>query len=85
MHAERAQALHYARQALAPHQIVVRGALASLDVADLWMDVDAFDQAIDRGDLQRAIALYTGDLLLEDRFEPSTEPRPEQLRVRPRR
>ena len=76
------KALHYARQALAPYHIVVRGALVSLEAADLWVDVDAFDQAVDGNDLQGAIAIYTGDLLLEDRFEPWTEPRREQLRVR---
>jgi DNA-binding SARP family transcriptional activator len=65
---------------MASTQAAARG--RQLEAADLWVDVDAFDQAVDGDDLQGAIALYTGDLLLEDRFEPWTEPRREQLRVR---
>jgi tetratricopeptide (TPR) repeat protein len=56
--------------------------MVGLEAVDLWVDVDAFDAAVDRGDLSAAITLYAGDLLLEDRFAPWTEPRREQLRVR---
>lgn len=45
------------------------------------MDVDAFDDAVRRGDTEEALALYTGDLLPENRFEDWVETRRTQLRT----
>ncbi|GIH08002.1 hypothetical protein Rhe02_60690 [Rhizocola hellebori] len=75
------KALHFARRALAAEQVRLRDDLLSLEAGVLWVDVDAFEEAARRGDFEEALALYTGDLLPENRFEPWAEPRRDQLRA----
>ncbi len=75
------KAVHFARQALGPSHVGLRDELLSLDAARLWIDVDAFERAVQIGDRPAALELYTDDLLVEDPFEPWTQPRREQLRV----
>ncbi|MGE5827393.1 MAG: BTAD domain-containing putative transcriptional regulator, partial [Micromonosporaceae bacterium] len=74
------KALHFARRALAAGQLRLRDDLLSLDADDLWIDVDAFEAAARQGDTDQALALYTGDLLPENRFEEWAQQRREQLR-----
>jgi DNA-binding SARP family transcriptional activator len=58
------QALHALRRALGPGVIVGRGDNElGIDQAALWCDARAFQDALDAGDLERAISLYQGDLL----------------------
>jgi DNA-binding SARP family transcriptional activator len=73
------KAVHFARQALAPEQVRTRGEMLRLEAPGLWIDVDAFEAAAEAGDVRSAVDLYGGDLLPEDRFEPWTEERREQL------
>ncbi|MGK5683008.1 AAA family ATPase [Actinoplanes sp. URMC 104] len=75
------KSLHYARRVLGGDRIRLRDDLLSLDPADLWVDVDAFEAAAARGDLEEALALYTGDLLPENRFDAWAEPRRAELRA----
>ena len=75
------KALHFARRALAAGQVRLRDDLLSLEADDLWVDVDAFESAARRGDIEQALALYTGDLLPENRFDQWAEPRRVQLRT----
>jgi DNA-binding SARP family transcriptional activator len=73
------KAVYFARQALAPEHLRVHGEMLGLEAPRLWIDVDAFEAAAEAGDLRSAVELYGGDLLPEDRFEPWTEERREQL------
>ena len=75
------KALHFARRALSAEHIRLHGDLLSLEAATLWVDVDAFDDAVRRGDTEEALALYVGDLLPEDRFADWVETRRAQLRA----
>lgn len=75
------RALRFARRALAPGQVRLRDDLLSLEADDLWVDVDAFQEAAQRGDTEQALALYTGDLLPENRFDQWVELRRVQLRA----
>jgi DNA-binding SARP family transcriptional activator len=63
------KALHFARRALGAEQLRWRDELLSLEADDLWVDLDAFDAAAQRGDADQALALYTGELLPENRFD----------------
>jgi DNA-binding SARP family transcriptional activator len=74
------KALHFARQALEPEHLRLRDEMVALEAPRLWIDVEAFQAAADAGELNSAIALYEGDLLPEDRFEPWTEVRREHLK-----
>ena len=76
------KALYFARRALAGGQVRLRDDLLSLEADDLWVDVDAFEEAAERGDTEQALALYAGDLLPENRFEQWAELRRVQLRAR---
>jgi DNA-binding SARP family transcriptional activator len=75
------KALHFARRALAAGQLRLRDDLLSLEADDLWVDVDAFEAAARRGDTEQALALYTGDLLPENRFDEWAELRRAQVRA----
>src|SRR5262245_9118764 len=63
------KALHFARRALAAGHVQLRDDLLSLEADDLWIDLDAFEAAAQRGETDRALALYTGELLPENRFD----------------
>jgi DNA-binding SARP family transcriptional activator len=76
------KAVHFARQALGPEHVRYRGDLIALEAPTLWVDVEAFERAAQAGRRGEALALYRGDLLPEDRFEPWTEDPRERLRVR---
>jgi len=76
------KALHFARRALAPDHLRVRGALVCLEAAHLWVDSEAFEASVEAGDTARAVELYAGDLLPEDRFESWSEGPRERLRTR---
>ena len=76
------KALHFARRAVAAGRVRLRDDLLSLEADDLWVDVDAFESAAQRGDTEQALALYVGDLLPENRFDQWAEPRRVQLRGR---
>ncbi|HJW58573.1 MAG TPA: transcriptional regulator, partial [Actinomycetota bacterium] len=76
------KAVYFARQALAPEHLALRDEMLRLEAAHLWVDVDAFELAAEAGDLRAAVELYGGDLLPEDRFEPWTEERRDQLHAR---
>jgi predicted ATPase/DNA-binding SARP family transcriptional activator len=69
------QVLYAARRALGDP-----GALTLVDDVlamspSAWIDVEAFEHAAARADPEAALALYGGELLPEDRFEPWTEAR----------
>jgi DNA-binding SARP family transcriptional activator len=74
------KALHFARRALAAGQVRLRDDLLSLEADELWVDVDAFEEAARRGDTGAALALYTGDLLPQNRFDQWAELRRVQVR-----
>lgn len=74
------KAIHFARQALAPGVIATRGGVVALEAANLWIDVDAFEALERSGEPAAALALYRGELLPEDRFEPWTGDARERLR-----
>ena len=74
------KALHFARRALGPEHVRLRDDLLGLEAGDLWVDVDAFEGAARRGDIEGALALYAGELLPENRFDLWAEPRRDQLR-----
>ena len=76
------KAIHFARQALGPEHIRVYGEQIALEAIGLWIDVHAFEVAVQAGQRSRALALYRGDLLPEDRFESWTEDLRERLRMR---
>jgi DNA-binding SARP family transcriptional activator len=75
------KALHFARRALGAEQVRLRDDLLSLEPDDLWVDLDAFEAAAKRGDTDQALALYTGDLLPENRFDQWAELRRGQVRA----
>ncbi|WP_250005343.1 AAA family ATPase [Actinoplanes sp. M2I2] len=75
------KALHFARRVLGADRLPLRDGMVGLAPADLWVDVDAFESAARAGDLEGALALYTGDLLPENRFDDWTEDRRAQLRA----
>ena len=75
------KALHFARGALGADALRVNSEIVRLDAANLWVDVDAFEDAVRAGNTAAALALYADDLLLEDRFEPWCERRRDQLRT----
>jgi DNA-binding SARP family transcriptional activator len=75
------KALHFARRALDGGHLRLRDDLLSLEADDLWVDLDAFDEAAEQGDTEGALALYTGDLLPENRFDQWAEPRRAQARA----
>lgn len=58
------QALHTLRRAMGSEVIISRGDNdLAVDHDSLWCDACAFQDALDTGDLERAISLYTGDFL----------------------
>jgi predicted ATPase len=77
------QAVHAARRALGADAIAVQDELVVLS-PNANVDVDAFEAATaaarSSGTPEAAVALYPGDLLPEDRYEPWTEPRRALLR-----
>ncbi|MEO8692958.1 MAG: AAA family ATPase [Acidimicrobiales bacterium] len=85
------KAAHFARRAIdVPHSVVLRGdnVLLCPDV-DVSIDVIQFEdfarRALEHEDIaaaQAALALYAGELLPQDRYEPWAEERSEQLRLR---
>ena len=75
------KALHFARGALGADAVRVSSEIVRLDAGKLWVDVDAFEDAVRVGNTAEALVLYTDDLLLEDRFEPWCERRRDQLRT----
>jgi DNA-binding SARP family transcriptional activator len=75
------KALHFARRALAAGGVRLRDELLSLEADELWVDVDAFEAAARRGDADTALALYTGDLLPQNRFDQWAELRRVQVRA----
>lgn len=92
------KAIHMARRALEPelrsgarsHFILTQGRQIVLSAPEkLWVDVEAFEQAAaealrssDTRAYERAMALYEGDLLVEDLYEDWAATRREQLRAR---
>ncbi|HET6481208.1 MAG TPA: AAA family ATPase, partial [Actinoplanes sp.] len=74
------KSLHFARRVLGADRILLRDSMLGLARTDLWTDVDAFEAAARAGDIEAALALYTGDLLPENRFDDWAEPRRTQLR-----
>jgi DNA-binding SARP family transcriptional activator len=73
------KALHFARRALGRDHLRLHDGLLSLAAGTLWVDLDALEAAAGRGDTEDALALYTGDLLPENRFDDWAEPRRAQL------
>jgi predicted ATPase/DNA-binding SARP family transcriptional activator len=87
--------LHYARRGLEdagapPDSVLVRDgdALLVSHPAETWVDVDAFAEAVyrawqspDPAVVERALALYSGDLLPEDPYEDWAASRRESLRT----
>jgi DNA-binding SARP family transcriptional activator len=76
------KAAFFARQALGAEHLVNLGESIALSAPNLWVDVRAFEDAIAAGRRSEAIALYRGDLLPDDLFEPWTEDPRERLRLR---
>lgn len=74
------KALHFARRVLGADRLVLHDGMLNLARADLWTDVDAFERAAQQNDTEAALALYTGDLLPENRFDDWAEPRRTELR-----
>ncbi|MFI6647485.1 ATP-binding protein [Streptomyces sp. NPDC050529] len=87
-------ALHAARRALEPElapraassYLVSDGAMLSLDPATVWVDTDHAEEAAESAlasrdpvALKDALALFTGELLPEDRYLSWTEPRRARL------
>jgi predicted ATPase/DNA-binding SARP family transcriptional activator len=86
------QVLFTARRALGATEssaaLVVRDAVLALD-SEIWVDVDAFEEAADAAArdptpaaCRRALDLYGGELLPEDRYEEWTTARRQALRER---
>jgi DNA-binding SARP family transcriptional activator/class 3 adenylate cyclase len=73
------KALHFARRALGRDHLRLHDDLLSLAAGTLWVDLDALEAAAGRGDTEDALALYTGELLPENRFDDWVEPRRAQL------
>lgn len=76
------KAIHFARQALGAEHIRTHGELIALEAPTLRVDVHEFEAAARAGLRTKALALYRGDLLPEDRFEPWAEDPRERLRTR---
>lgn len=85
------KAAHYARTALGcPRSVVLSGDVVTLfPDAQLVVDVDTFEEAADayrasgdRSSAEQAIALYRGDLLPDDTYEPWSDADRQRLRVR---
>jgi predicted ATPase/DNA-binding SARP family transcriptional activator len=84
------KAAHYARTALGARDTVVTtgGTLALLPSAEVTVDVVQFERAADlaregdAGAAREAAALYLGDLLPDDLYEPWTEDHRSRLRMR---
>lgn len=76
------KAIHFARRAVGVEHIRFHGDLIALEAPGLWVDVHAFEVAAQAGQRSEALALYRGDLLPEDRFEPWTDDARERLRMR---
>jgi DNA-binding SARP family transcriptional activator len=57
------QALHVLRVTAGSEILIRRGEEVGLNPSALWCDVIAFDQALDEGEPEAALALYRGDLL----------------------
>ncbi len=88
------QALHAARRTLDPRPgnaerfLMLRDQVVQLNPnISLWVDAMAFEKAVieahrqrDERTYQRALDLYTGDLLPDDRYEPWANDRRESLR-----
>ncbi|GAB3097954.1 ATP-binding protein [Isoptericola nanjingensis] len=87
-------ALHAARHALEPElaprasssYLVTDGALLRLDPDAVWIDADHAEAAAvaalatrDPGDLATALALFTGELLPEDRYATWAQPRRDRI------
>jgi DNA-binding SARP family transcriptional activator len=75
------KALHFARRALGAEHVRLRDDLLSLGADELWVDVEAFEAAARQGETERALALYTGELLPENRFDGWAELRRAQARA----
>jgi DNA-binding SARP family transcriptional activator len=75
------KAIHFARQAMTYGSLSTHGETVVLE-GDVWVDVEAFDVAVEDGDLSGAVRLYSGELLPDDRFESWTEDRRDHLRAR---
>lgn len=85
------KAAHFARRAVGlADALVLRGdAVSLLPDADVLIDADVFEQAVDaavaagtRAAADAALDHYGGDLLPQDRYEPWAEERREHLRLR---
>lgn len=76
------KAIHFARGAVGAEHIRVYGEMVALEASPLLVDAQSFEAAAAAGDRTRALALYRGDLLPEDRFEPWSEDPRERLRMR---
>jgi predicted ATPase/DNA-binding SARP family transcriptional activator len=83
------QVMYTARRALAASgpRLTLRDDVVALSSEDLWIDVEAFESAAAAAREQHtvdayriALALYTGELLPEDRYEDWTGARRESLR-----
>ncbi|NMO49730.1 AAA family ATPase [Actinoplanes sp. TBRC 11911] len=74
------KALHFARRTVGNEHLILQDDMLSLRAAELWVDVDAFEAAARRGDVEGALALYAGDLLPENRFDDWAGTRRAQLR-----
>src|SRR5512133_2306276 len=78
------RALYDLRQSLGGRWVDIEHGAVSLQ-GDVWVDVDAFEAAVARGDrtsLAQAVALYHGELSPEDRDAPWLDPRRAALRDR---
>ncbi|HKD99197.1 MAG TPA: AAA family ATPase [Micromonosporaceae bacterium] len=75
------KALHFARRAVGNERVQLRDDLISLGADELWVDLDAFEAAARRGETDEALALYTGELLPENRFDGWAELRRAQARA----
>jgi DNA-binding SARP family transcriptional activator len=58
-----AQAIYFLRRALGPGALVGRGDALGLDRRQVWCDAVAFEETLDAGRVDEALALYQGELL----------------------
>ncbi|MCI0345836.1 MAG: AAA family ATPase, partial [Chloroflexi bacterium] len=79
------KALHFARAALGADHLPARGPQIALEAEPLWIDAVAFETEVGAGRGDRALELYAGELLPEDRYEPWTEEPRERLQAQARR
>ena len=78
------RALHDLRRAAGDDVVVMERGTARL-ADSVWVDIDAFDREVARGDpesLARAVALYHGDLLPDEPYRDDVAARREGLRQR---